>query len=80
MVLGRKRVDGRSFRGYTENKIMKRTTTKKTDPRGKSRKDKENPSEFNRDWQELEVQHDRLKSDWGSLAALMGIGSKREPA
>ena len=24
-------------------------------------------------WQELELQHDRLKTDWASLAAQLGI-------
>jgi len=29
--------------------------------------------EFARGWQELEQQHDRIKMDWGSLAAQLGI-------
>ena len=41
--------------------------------RGKS---KEVPLEFDRGWQELEAMHERIKSDWSSLAAQMGIGSK----
>ncbi|MBI4371328.1 MAG: hypothetical protein HY552_03410 [Elusimicrobia bacterium] len=32
--------------------------------------------ELERGWQELEAQHDRLKSDWASLAAQLGIGGK----
>lgn len=61
---------------------MKRQTHKKAGPRGKSgpRKTKagdENlPLEFDRGWQELEAQHDRIKSDWMSLAAQMGINPK----
>jgi hypothetical protein len=35
--------------------------------------------EFARGWQDLEQQHDRLKMDWGSLAAQLGIsGSSSE--
>jgi hypothetical protein len=60
---------------------MKKTSPKKSTPRAKNgaRKGKGNgnlPLEFDRGWQELETQHDRLKSDWTSLAAQMGIGSK----
>jgi hypothetical protein len=33
----------------------------------------ERPLEFGRGWQELEAQHDRLKTDWSSLAAQLGI-------
>ena len=60
---------------------MKKTTTKKPASRAKDhpRKTKgseEHPLEFDRGWQELESQHDRLKSDWSSLAAQFGIGSK----
>lgn len=32
--------------------------------------------EFDRGWHELEAQHDRLKTDWSSLAAQLGISSK----
>ena len=31
------------------------------------------PMEFERGWQELEAQHNRLMPDWGSLAAQLGI-------
>ncbi|OGR83265.1 MAG: hypothetical protein A3J74_08455 [Elusimicrobia bacterium RIFCSPHIGHO2_02_FULL_57_9] len=58
---------------------MKRSTSKKTASRGKARRDKQDSSDLNSDWQDLEVQADRLKSDWGSLAAMMGIGSKTKP-
>ena len=44
-----------------------------------SRKRAERPLEFGRGWQELEAQHDRLKTDWSSLAAQLGIGSSRSP-
>ena len=36
----------------------------------------ERPLEMERGWQELEAQHDRLKTDWSSLAAQLGIGSR----
>ena len=49
-----------------------KSSTKKT--KG-SRKRHERPMEFGRGWQDLEAQHDRLKMDWGSLAAQLGIGS-----
>lgn len=49
---------------------MKRSTPKKG-RKGKS----ERPIELNRDWQEIEDQHDRMKIDWGSLAAQLGIDS-----
>jgi len=65
---------------------MKRSTTKKMQPRGKgaSRKAKNpegnRPLEFDRAWQDLEAQHDRIKSDFMSLAAQLGINSRlREP-
>lgn len=38
----------------------------------------EKPLELDRGWQELEAQADRLKTDWGSLAAQLGIGGERE--
>lgn len=40
-----------------------------------SRKRSDRPIEFQKEWQELEAQHDGLKYDWGSLAAQLGIGS-----
>ncbi len=30
--------------------------------------------EFDRGWNELEAQHDRLKTDWMSLSVQLGIG------
>ena len=52
---------------------------KKTETRVKAgrRSRDDSPVEFERGWQELEAQHDRLKTDWGSLAAMLGVGSKR---
>jgi hypothetical protein len=60
---------------------MKRTSHKKSAFRHKSqsrraKKGSDHPLEFDRGWQELEAQHDRIKCDWMSLAAQMGIGSK----
>lgn len=43
-----------------------------------SRRRAERPMEFGRAWQELEQQHDRLKYDWGSLAAQLGISGSSE--
>lgn len=43
--------------------------------KGPGRKSKgERPLELDRGWNELEVQADRLKSDWMSLAVQLGIG------
>jgi hypothetical protein len=50
---------------------MKKAPTKKArKPRN------EQPLEFDRGWQELEAQHDRLKTDWMSLAAQLGAISR----
>lgn len=38
------------------------------------------PLEFDRGWQELEAQHDRLKSDWMSLAVQLGVSGARKSA
>ena len=51
---------------------MKKAPTKK----GRRNARHEHPMEFDRGWQELEVQHDRLKTDWMSLAAQLGISSR----
>ena len=60
---------------------MKKEMTKKTErPKG-ARKSKVSaddvPLEFDRGWQELEAQHARIKSDWMSLAAQIGLGEKK---
>lgn len=59
----------------SSKKKEKQTKTIRT---GKS-KDAEMPLELDRGWQELEAQHDRIKTDWSSLAAQLGIGSKSGP-
>ncbi len=51
---------------------MKKLSTKKA--RRNARQD--HPLELDRGWQELELQHDRLKFDWMSLAAQLGVGSR----
>lgn len=61
---------------------MKKEMPKKTDQRPKgARKSKgaadEVPLEFDRGWAELEAQHARIKSDWMSLAAQIGLGEKK---
>ena len=44
----------------------------------KGRKSSEaHPLEFERGWQELEARNDRLKPDWMSLAAQLGISKSR---
>ncbi len=49
--------------------------------KGSSRKMKDGKAvEFERGWNELEAQHDRLKSDWTSLAIQLGIGANSKVA
>ena len=36
--------------------------------------------EFEQGWNELEAQHDRLKTDWMSLAVQLGIGGSDKTA
>ncbi len=36
--------------------------------------------EFEQGWGELEAQHDRLKSDWMSLAVQLGVGGSGKAA
>jgi hypothetical protein len=56
---------------------MKKLTPKKAVKVGGRRRGDDSPVEFERGWQELEAQHDRLKTDWGSLAAMLNVGSKK---
>ncbi len=60
---------------------MKKQSPKKTETRvksgGRRRGGDDNPMEFDRGWQELEQQHDRLKTDWAGLAAMLGVNSKK---
>lgn len=52
---------------------MKKTATKSARPKGIARRGKsDKPVELDRGWHELEAQHDRIKSDWSSLAAQLG--------
>ncbi len=57
---------------------MKKGPGKKSEPRLRRahRADGggERPMEFGRSWQDLELQHERLKTDWSSLAAQLGLG------
>ncbi len=49
--------------------------------KGSSRKAKgAKPLEFDRGWNELEAQHDRLKTDWMSLAVQLGVGGGSDKA
>lgn len=52
---------------------MKKTSLKPARHKGRKSKGSK-PLEFDRGWNELEAQHDRLKSDWMSLAVQLGIG------
>jgi hypothetical protein len=63
-------------RAILPNKVVMKNAPKKEKPSRKSRA--ERPMEFDRGWQELEAQHDRLKTDWSSLAAQLGIGGSRD--
>ncbi|MEK7388616.1 MAG: hypothetical protein AAB036_02840 [Elusimicrobiota bacterium] len=51
-------------------KISSRSRSKVSPRKAKGRR----PLELDRSWNELEAQHDRLKSDWMSLAVQLGIG------
>ena len=51
---------------------MKKAPTKKSRKLAKN----DQPLELDRGWQELEAQHDRLKTDWMSLAAQLGVVSR----
>ena len=55
---------------------MKKTLAKSArHHKGSARKAKGGKAlEFDRGWNELEAQHDRLKTDWMSLAVQLGIG------
>lgn len=55
---------------------MKKTTPTRL-KKGGRRHSKERPVEFDRGWHELEAQHDRIKTDWSSLAAQLNIGAER---
>ncbi|OGS42476.1 MAG: hypothetical protein A2506_08465 [Elusimicrobia bacterium RIFOXYD12_FULL_66_9] len=60
---------------------MKKTSSKTSRSRTPGRKGRnDRPLELDRGWQELEHQHDRIKSDWSSLAAQLGIGGRDKPA
>ncbi|MDE2489525.1 MAG: hypothetical protein KGM24_01670 [Elusimicrobia bacterium] len=53
---------------------MKKLASKSARPRAGRKSKDDKPLEFDRGWHELEAQADRLKSDWSSLAAQLGIG------
>lgn len=55
------------------NETLIKKTSKKSSPKATRRKRDVRPMEFDRSWQELEAQHDRIKSDWMSLAAQIGM-------
>lgn len=51
---------------------MKKVTSKKKSPR---KSPEERPLELDRSWTDLEQQHDRIKMDWGALAAQLGVSA-----
>ncbi|MEK7384681.1 MAG: hypothetical protein AAB262_15540 [Elusimicrobiota bacterium] len=60
---------------------MKKTSSKSSRLRAPGRKGRDDkPLELDRGWQELEHQHDRIKSDWMSLAAQLGVGGRQKTA
>jgi len=61
---------------------MKKTLSKSTrHHKGSSRKTKGVKAlEFEQGWNELEAQHDRLKTDWMSLSVQLGIGGSDKAA
>ena len=55
---------------------MKKAPTKKPTAAKAPRKSRgERPLELDKSWHELEAQHDKIKMDWGSLAAQLGISA-----
>ena len=54
--------------------MKKEPLKKKKDPTPKAKGAR--PVEFDRGWHELEAQHDRIKSDWISLVAQLGVSGK----
>ena len=59
---------------------MKKTATKLLKSKASVRRTRDGKSvEFERGWNELEAQHDRLKSDWMSLSVQLGIGGRGKP-
>jgi hypothetical protein len=60
---------------------MKKTLAKSARHKGSSRKAKGGKAvEHDQGWNELEAQHDRLKTDWMSLAVQLGIGGSDKAA
>ncbi len=53
---------------------MKKTATKSARGRSSGRRAHGGHGDHDRGWNELEAQHDRLKSDWMSLAVQLGVG------
>ncbi len=54
---------------------MKKTATKTARARTSGRRSRgDGGADADRGWHELEAQHDRLKTDWMSLAVQLGVG------
>jgi hypothetical protein len=57
---------------------MKKSSTKSARPKASGRRTRDDrTADHDRGWHELEAQHDRLKSDWMSLAVQLGIGGAK---
>lgn len=54
-------------------KLHAKTARHKASRRGRG---EHKSSDLDRGWHELEAQHDRIKSDWMSLAVQLGIGGR----
>lgn len=52
---------------------MRKETPKKKERLAPKKSKAERPLELDRSWHELEAQHDRIKTDWSSLAAQLGV-------
>lgn len=57
---------------------MKKATTKKPTAKAPKKQRGDRPLELDKSWHELEAQHDKIKMDWGSLAAQLGISADDE--
>lgn len=66
-------LDGLGFEGYTDDEVHMRKETPKKKAMLPKKGKAERPLELDRSWHELEAQHDRIKTDWSSLAAQLGV-------
>ncbi|MBI4377429.1 MAG: hypothetical protein HY549_13400 [Elusimicrobia bacterium] len=55
-----------------------RRTDSKAKAGRKTKAERGRPMELDPNWHELEAQHDRIKHDWASLAAMLGVTRDRD--